>query len=74
MIGTEGAKEILIFSILDLYFLARNAMFFFLENGGSSCLQNDIYRSTLRQISEGRNLYNRLFKNFCLIKKSVQLS
>ena len=56
MIGTEGAKEILIFSILDLYFLARNAMFFFLENGGSSCLQNDIYRSTLRQISEGRNL------------------
>jgi hypothetical protein len=31
--GTEGAKEILIFSILDLYFLARNSMFFFLENG-----------------------------------------
>jgi len=56
MTGTEGTKEILIFSILDLYLLARNAMFFFLEYEGSSCLQNDIYRSTLRQISEGRTL------------------
>jgi hypothetical protein len=27
MTGTEGANEILIFTILDLYFLARNAMF-----------------------------------------------
>jgi len=52
----EVPKEILIFNILDLYFLARNSMFFFLENGGSCCLQNDIYESTLRKISEGRNL------------------
>jgi hypothetical protein len=56
MTGTEGTKEILIFNILDLHFLARNAMFFFLQYGGSSCHQNDIYRSTSRQISEGRNL------------------
>jgi len=56
MAGTEGTKEILIFNILDLYFLAQNALFFFLEYGGSSCLQNDIYRSTLHQISGGRNL------------------
>jgi hypothetical protein len=56
MTGMEGVKEILIFNILRLYFLARNSMFFFHENGGSSCLQNVIHKSTLRQISEGRNL------------------
>lgn len=67
----QGQKElkIIIFNILDLYFLARNARIFFLENGGSSCLQNT-HKSTLRHISEGRNLSNRVSENFWLIKKS----
>jgi hypothetical protein len=54
MIGTEGAKDILIFNISDLYFLARNAMFSCLENVGS--MSPKYLQSTLRQISEGRNL------------------